>query len=102
MSITASFPTKDQTSELIRKAQYCKNRMVERSLNLEHEDVYKKLTGMAKPNAVSSYEHLHLYKKFVDLVATAVTHVDPKMADVHLGDAFKWFEARFDGANFRN
>ena len=79
-------------TELVKKIQFCRNRMVEKQLNLNCSEAFNKLKSIQTPAEKTTREQINLYKCFVDQVLHAATVSDPKTATKQINETKKWFD----------
>lgn len=91
-----------KTPQLINRIQFCKNRMVEKQLNLECGQAYNVLLKIGNPHEKTSPEHVQLYAGFADLVMSALTCKTHPNIKEQLGRALDWFFVTSETLDFRH
>ena len=86
-------PIRQRTPDVLKKIQFCKNRMTEKSLNLKHHKIFSKLNQLSKLSSLRSEEHSMVYRCYVDHVANAITGQNKEYIDRHLTEAHTWLES---------
>lgn len=95
-------PIRPRTPDVLKKIQFCKNRMTEKSLNLKHHKIFTKLNTLSKMTTLKSEEHSTIYRCYVDHIANAITGQNKEYIDRHLTEAHTWLMSQIEAIDYRN
>lgn len=88
-------------AELVRKAKFSKNRMVEGGINLLYPDTFSTLNKLSDPVERNTQERMKVYECYTDMVIQAITNKDKREVKKQLEVAQDWLERNKEAVNFR-